>query len=151
MSRREWTVPRLLAMLGVSQIVLHYAMQLTDPNTAAMASSMATRATNMTDAAIVEPVSLLDSAGPMVLAHLAAIAIATVVVLHSERWISALEALLTYVIPTLAEPVAAPHRDAWTRLPVRTSNWVPAIVLRDARINRRGPPNGGVPTLPAFV
>jgi hypothetical protein len=138
-------------MLGVSQIVLHYAMQLTDTNMVAMASSVGAPATKMTDAAMVEPVSLLDSAGPMVMAHLAAIAIATVVVLHSERWISALEALLTYVIPALVEPVAAPNRDAWTRLPVRTSNWVPAIVLRDAPINRRGPPNGGVPTLPAFV
>jgi hypothetical protein len=100
---------------------------------------------------MVQPVSLLDSAGPMVSAHIVAIAIATVLMLHSERFISALEALLTYVIPALAEPAAAPNRDVWTRLPVRTSSWVPAIVLRDARMSRRGPPNAWVPTPPVFA
>jgi hypothetical protein len=155
MSRHEWTVPRLVAVLGVSQIVVHYAMNMsltmTDPSMAAMNSTVPSPAVGMTDPAMVQPVSLLDSAWPMVFAHLVAIAIATVLVLHSERFISALEALLTYVIPAFAEPAAAPNRDAWTRLPIRTSSWVPAFVLRDAPISRRGPPNACVPTPPAFA
>jgi hypothetical protein len=155
MSRHEWTVPRLVAVLGISQIVLHYAINMTmsmaEPSMTAMNSPMPSPVVGMADPAIAQPVSLLDSAGPMVFAHLVAIAIATVLVLHSERFISALEALLTYVIPAFAEPAAAPNRDAWTRLPVRPSSWVPAFVLRDARISRRGPPNAWVPTPPAFA
>lgn len=151
LSRSEWTVPRLVAVLGLSQVVLHYAMTMTDPSAAAMNSMTPSPVVGTAGPALAPPVSLLDSAGPMVFAHIVAIAIATVLVLHSERFISALEALLTYVIPAFAEPATAPNRDAWRRLPARTSSWVPAFVLRDARMRRRGPPNAWVPTPPAFA
>jgi hypothetical protein len=151
LSRSEWTMPRLVAVLGGSQIVLHYAMVMTGSGMKAMPSTAPHPVATMPDAAMAQPVSLLDSAGPMISAHVVAIAVATLLVLHSERFISALEALLTYVLPVLAEPAAAPNRDAWTRLPVRPSSWVPALVLRDGRISRRGPPNVWVSTPPAFA
>jgi hypothetical protein len=148
----DLTLPRVIAVLAASQVFLHYLMQATMTAMPPAAGSVPMASHDLVSAgSTVAPVSLLDAAGPMFTAHAIAIAISALLVLQGDRLLSGLEALLTYLVPALPKPVAAPNRDVWTRLPVYTSNWVPAMRLRTTSHSRRGPPARWVPTPPAFA
>jgi hypothetical protein len=136
LSDREWTLPRLLAALAASQVLIHVALQ----------ARLFAPANLPTSAGSLPAAMTMHAAGPlsphllMFSSHLVAVVVTAILLRKGELAALALRSLLASLFCLSPHLVAAnvPELDV-VRIPVASAPVLALRILR-ASLSRRGPP-----------
>ena len=151
LSAWEWTLPRLLVVLGLGQVMVHLALEATMAPMPSMTglSAAPTAAARMSDMTAMDPAGGVLAPAPadpgawMLWAHVLAVVVGAVLVRYGEVAALALfAAIASMTRPRLVTRALARPAAPWLPAPVVVS-WEPIggrTILLGTTMRRRGPP-----------
>ena len=134
LSGREWTLFRLIVMVGVAQLGFHYLFE--------GLSNQAKHVSIISDA----HGSPAHATGPlaMPLAHILAVVLIAVILRRGDRWLLAFAAFLSSLLPGPFTPHAPVHAPTTLLLPQAPKESGLRRILFTLLLTHRGPPAGVV-------